>query len=439
MSKNIELATLESFDKDYSNDVVAKVMRRALAKNSIADIAFVGEKQSGTTFNFSIDIPTMTVTNQKASGRCWLFAGLNVLREMVAKQCNIKEFELSQNYVAFYDKLEKINFVMESLISLKDADKDDRTLVWLLQTGVQDGGQWDMVVSLVKKYGLAPKSAMEESFQSSNTRAMNRLINQRLRKFNADIRKIDDSEIPAYKESTLKELYSMLCTCFGMPPKTFDFEYVDKDNQYHLEQGLTPKSFMEKYLPVDLDDYVSLTNAPTDDKPFNHVFTVDYIGNVVGGNPITYFNVSMDELKEAVLKQLKDGEVVWFGSDVGQYGDRELGFWDSAAYDYNSTFGIDFNMTKEEKLDNRDSAMNHAMVITGVNLVDDKPTKWKIENSWGPERGHKGYYVMSAEWFDMGVFQVVVNKKYLSKEQLEALNQDPIHLHPWDPMGTLAD
>lgn len=439
MSKTIELEALSKYEEEYLQDTVQTVARRALAKHSVADIAFVGENEWNTTCQFSIDIPTMSATSQNASGRCWLFAGMNVLREIVAKKCHIPEFELSQNYIAFYDKLEKINFMMESCIELKDAPKDDRTLVWLLQTGIQDGGQWDMIVSLVKKYGLVPKSAMPESFQSSNTRAMNGLINQRLRKFNAKIRTMTDSEIAEYKEETLKELYGMLCTCFGLPPKTFTFEYVDEFKQHHYESGLDPHSFYDKYIGVDLDDYISLIHAPTDDKPFNHVFTVDYIGNVVGGNPVTYFNVEMDELKAIVLKQLKDREIVWFGSDCSKFGDREKGLWDPNMYDYNTTFGIDFDMTKEEMMDNRHSAMNHAMVITGVNLVDGTPTKWKIENSWGPDRGHKGYYVASDAWFDLLVYQVVVNKKYLSDEQKAMLESDPIHLHPWDPMGTLAD
>ena len=232
MSKEIKLETLAAFDEEYMKDPIAKVMRRALAKNGIDSIAYVEENEYRTLPTFSIDIPTMSATNQKASGRCWLFAGMNVLREKIAKKCNMKEFELSQNYIAFYDKLEKINWTMEALIENRKVDKDDRTLVWILQNAVQDGGQWDMIVSLVKKYGIVPKSVMNESFTSSSTRYLNQLINQRLRKFNAKIRIMDESQIEAYKEDTLKELYGFLCTCFGLPPKTFDFEYVDKDAQY---------------------------------------------------------------------------------------------------------------------------------------------------------------------------------------------------------------
>lgn len=438
MGKEIKLEELDSLTDLYKKDTLASAMRHALAKNSIADIAYVQESSAKTQCQFSIDIKTMSAVSQEASGRCWLFAGLNVLREEVAKKCHIKEFELSQNYVAFYDKLEKINYMMESCIELKDRDIDDRTLTWVLQTGVQDGGQWDMIVSLIKKYGVVPKNVMPETYQSSHTRDMNGLINKKLRQFNAKIRGLSDEEISKVKEETLKELYSFLCTCFGVPPKTFDFEYVDEDGQYHLVKDLDPHTFYNEYVGLNLDDYVSIINAPTKDKPFNHVFTVNYIGNVVGGNPIRYLNLNLEDFKEVVLKQLKNKEVVWFGSDCGKDGDRQIGTWDDKAYDYGLAFGMDFKMSKEEMLDHRQAAMNHAMVITGVNLVDETPTKWKIENSWGTDKANKGYYVMSDSWFDLYVFQAVVHKKYLTAEQLQALEGEVIELNPWDPMGTLA-
>lgn len=438
MSKDIKLEQIEAYTSKYENDVFAKAMRHALNKNSITTIANVQEASSKTQCQFSIDIKTMSAVSQEASGRCWLFAGLNVLREEVAKKCKIKEFELSQNYVAFYDKLEKINYTMESCIKLKDQPIDDRTLTWVLQTGVQDGGQWDMIVSLIKKYGVVPKTVMPETYQSSHTRDMNGIINKKIRQFNSKIRSLDNDGIAKLKDKTLEELYTFLCTCFGIPPKQFDFEYVDEDGKYHIVKDLTPHQFYDEYVGIDLDDYVSITNAPTKDKPFNHTFTVNYIGNVVGGNPVRYLNLDLPDFKVAVLKQLKDYQVVWFGSDCGKDGDREGGPWDNNAYDYETAFGFDLGMTKEEMLDNRQAAMNHAMVITGVNLDGEQPTKWKIENSWGPDKANKGYYVMSDSWFDLYVFQAVVNKKYLTKEQLEALESDPIELNPWDPMGTLA-
>lgn len=438
MSKEIQMNTLNQYETNYQNDKQAKAMRRALAKNELDSIAFVSESTANTKCQFSIDIPTLKVANQQASGRCWLFAGLNIVREEVAKKCELEEFELSQNYVSFYDKLEKINYMMETCIELKDRPADDRTLTWVLQTGVQDGGQWDMLVSVIQKYGVVPQSVMPETYQSNHTRTMNQLINTKMRQFCAKIRHLSDEEIQALKEKTLEEMYGLLCTCFGVPPKTFDFEYVDKHSNCHCVKDLDPHTFYEKYVGIDLNDYISIINAPTKDKPFNHIFTVTYLGNVVGGNPICYLNLELNEFKTLVLKQLQHKELVWFGCDCGKDGDRQLGIWDDQAYDYQSAFNIDFSMSKEDMLDYRQAAMNHAMVFTGVNVEEDHPTKWKVENTWGDDKANKGYYVMSDTWFDRYVFQAVVNKKYLSQAQLELLNSEVIALNPWDPMGTLA-
>lgn len=393
---------------------------------------------------FSIDLKTMPVTNQKSSGRCWIFAGLNVLREIVAKKCQIAQFELSQNYIAFYDKYEKINYFLECMIELKDCNPDDRTFKHIVSTGVQDGGQWDMFVSLIKKYGVVPKQAMDETYASSNTRDTNFLINTKLRQAAYTIQTMaknnaSDEAIYQYKDQVLNELYGLLCTVNGVPPQTFDFEYVDEKGVYHLEQHLTPKSFNDTYIGDCLDDYISIINAPTADKPFNRIFTVSYLGNVIEGNPITYLNVEMDIFKQLVLKQLSDGEVVWFGSDCGKFSSRDEGVFDDSAFKYDDTFGIDFSLSKGAMLTYGHSMMNHAMVLTGVNLVDGKNTKWKIQNSWGDGAGKKVYFVCSDTWFDRFVYQAVVNKKYLSDNLKDALKGQPIVLKPWDPMGSLAD
>ncbi len=433
--KEISKESLEKWQADYDQDKLQKVVRQFLFDNDLSKSAKLHYEMQD---QFSINIPTLPVTNQMASGRCWLFAGLNVLREEVAKKLNLSEFELSQNYVAFYDKLEKINFTLESLIALKDRPWDDRTLSWVLETGIQDGGQWDMFVAIVKKYGVVPKSAMIESYQSSHTAMMNSLINRTLRRFAYDIRKLDEDAIKAHKEEVLEKLYGMLCTCFGVPPKTFDFEYVDKDKNYHKLTGLDPLGFYKEYVGLDLDDYVSIINSPTSDKPFYKTFTVDYLGNVLG-KKVRYLNLPLSEFKKTIIAKMKNGEIVWFGSDCGKFGERNKGYWDPAAFDYDTLFDIDFSISKEAALMFRDSAMNHAMVFTGVNLEGEKSTKWRIENSWGDDKAHKGYYVASDLWFDAYVYQAVVDKKYLSPEAIEALAEDDIHLNPWDPMGTLAD
>lgn len=438
--KEIEYSWLEEETKKYKENTSLNILKRALYKNPINDVAYNLEAETNDAFRFSIDIPTMSATNQKQSGRCWIFAGLNFLREIIAKKYKIENFEFSQNYVAFYDKLEKINFALEKLIDLRGKDSDDRVLLWILDGGIADGGQWDMLVNVIEKYGLVTKDAMLETQSSSGTRNINYLINCLIRKFNEKIRKVKNvKEAREIKDATIKEAYALLCTCFGVPPTKFDFEYVDKDKNYHIEKDLKPIEFYKNYVGDVLKDYVSIINAPTKDKPFNKVYTVDYLGNVIGGNDIKYLNLDLNDFKKLVLAQLKEKEIVWFGSDCSNYGDRAKGIWDDKLFTYNESFGIDFALTKESALTNRNSAMNHAMVLTGVNLIDDKPTKWKIENSWGSDVANKGYYLCSDSWFDRFVYQAVINKKYLTEEQKKYLKSKAIHLNPWDPMGTLAD
>lgn len=437
--KEISIETLNNMRETYLKSDKARVVRNALTKNDITTISRSFEAVCENPSVFSIDLKTMPVTNQMASGRCWIFSSMNVLREKIASKFGIKDFELSQNFIAFYDKLEKANWFMNCVTAEKDSDKDSPEMRYLLGNAVGDGGQWNMLVSIVKKYGLCPKTAMPETYQSSHTGGMNRILNQRLKKFACDIRKMNDEEMEAYRAKTTAEIFGLLADCFGLPPMSFTFEYVDKNDVHHAEYNVTPLDFYHKYLGVDLDSYVNIMNGPTADKPYYHQYTVKYLGNVAGGNPISMVNLPLDEFKGAILAQLKDGNPVWFGCDCGPDGDREAGLWDDKAYCYGDTFDMDLSMSKAEMLDYRQSAMNHAMVFTGVNLVDGKPTRWKIENSWGDKVANKGYFTCSDSWFDKYMYVAAVERKYLSEKALAALDEKPVELAPWDPFGTLAD
>lgn len=440
--ESISKEHLSKLLKDYKNEKVFDVARHALANSEIPNVALNKDNVKEMDFNFDINIETMDATNQKASGRCWIFAATNVLREMIAKEKNIKFFELSQSYIAFYDKLEKLNYTLEALIEMIDKDYDDRTLQFML-AGIGDGGQWDMFVSVVKKYGVCPKNAFPETYTSSATRYINSLVNAEVRRFASDSRKVfakgGMDAVYQLKNQLMDRFYRALVSVYGLPPEKFDFEYTDSKNVCHVEKGYTPESFFEKYVGNKLDEYVSIINAPTKDKPFGKSYTVKYLGNVVGGKQVKHLNLPMERMKELILSQLKDNQIVWFGSDVASYGDRVNGVWDDGLFDFKSLLELDIKMDKGESLDFRSSAMNHAMCITGVAIRDGKPTKWKIENSWGTANGQKGYYIMSASWFDQYTYQAVINKKYLTKEELAAYEDKPIELKPWDPMGSLAD
>ena len=425
------------------NDDKNAILRHALSKNSLYEIVASQDAEPEMDFNFDINIKTLPAANQKASGRCWVFAATNICREIIASKCNMNNFELSQSYLAFYDRLEKANYLLESVIELIDKDYDDRTLAFLLQNGVGDGGQWDMFVNLVNKYGLCPKNVYPETNTSSATRETAQVINFNIRKFASIAKELYNSKgidvVRKAKDELLEKFYVLLSDAYGLIPEKFDFEYTDKDGNYHLEKDFTPMSFKEKYLGNQLDDFVSLINAPTKDKPFGKTYTVAYLGNVVGGKDVTHLNVTMDRMKELILSQLRDNRIVWFGSDVGFYGDREVGVWDDQKFDLETPFQLSLLMDKGESLDYHASQMNHAMCITGVSFKNNEPRKWKIENSWGKDRAKEGYYIMSNTWFNQFVYQAVVDKKYLNEEELKALKEKPIVLKPWDPMGSLAD
>ena len=439
IKKELLSKQLNAYKKDPRNAII----RHALVKNSIYTVASSQDDIQEMDFNFDINIKTLPAANQKASGRCWIFAATNVCREIIAEQCQLSNFELSQSYVAFYDRLEKSNYLLESVIELIDKDYDDRTLTFLLENGVGDGGQWDMFVNLVNKYGLCPKNVFPETNTSSATRETAQLINFNIRKFASKAKALYQAQglvaVRKEKEAVLNKIYNLLVNAYGLVPESFDFEYTDKDGNYHLEKGFTPLSFKEKYLGNRLDDFVSLINAPTKDKAFGKTYTIQYLGNVVGGKEVTHLNVTMERMKELILAQLKDNRIVWFGSDVAFYGEREEGVWDDQRFDLNAAFDFDLLMDKGESLDYHASQMNHAMCITGVSFREGKPSKWKIENSWGKDRAKDGYYIMSASWFDQFVYQAVVDKKYLNADELKALSKKPIVLKPWDPMGSLAD
>lgn len=434
---------LTCYAESYTSDSKKQAMTHVFSKVALNDLAFDPVAAKKMQFKFSIDHKTMSATNQKGTGRCWLFAATNVLREMIAKKKNLDNFELSQSYLAFWDKFERINYFLESVIDTANLPDGDRTVDFIIGGAISDGGQWDMFVNIVKKYGIVPKDAMPETFQSSATGQLNDYINKYLKKKAYEIRSSISSEngaekVQKIKEEALDACFSFLCECYTLPPATFDFEYVTKDHEHKIEKGYTPISFRDEMIGDMLDNYVSIINAPTKDKPYNKTYTVSYLGNIIGASDIVYLNLEMEEFKNIVVQQLKDGELVWFGSDCGKCGDGSRRAWDDNQYDFTLLTGLDFKMTKEQMLDYHVSQMNHAMVITGVNLDDDKPNRWKIENSWGSEGVNGGYHMASDSWFDLYVYQAVVHKKYLG-DKVKLLEEKPTVLLPWDPMGSLAD
>lgn len=405
------------------------------------------EKRSSAVENipvFSIDLTKDKVSNQKASGRCWMFAALNTFRHKMISDFQLEDFELSQAHTFFWDKYEKSNWFLEQILATADLELTSRKVKFLLDTPQQDGGQWDMVVSLFEKYGVVPKAIYPESVSSSNSRELNQILNKLLRQDAQILRElvkdgVDPSTLQVKKEELLQEIFNFLAMNLGLPPRQFDFSYRDKENHFHSENNLTPQEFYRKYVDLHLDDYVSIINAPTADKPYGRSYTVEMLGNVAGSKPVRYLNVDMDRLKELAIAQMQAGETVWFGSDVGQSSNRKAGIMDEGIYDFTSSMDLHLMQDKAGRLDYSESLMTHAMVLTGVDLDEDgRSKKWKVENSWGNKVGNKGYFVASDAWMDQYTYQIVVRKEFLSAEELVAYEAEPIVLAPWDPMGALA-
>ena len=405
------------------------------------------EKRSAAVENtpiFSLDLTKDKVSDQKASGRCWMFAALNTFRHKMIAGFQLEDFELSQAHTFFWDKYEKSNWFLEQVIATADQELTSRKVKFLLDTPQQDGGQWDMVVSLFEKYGVVPKSVYPESISSSNSRELNQILNKLLRQDAQILRElaadgVESSELQAKKEELLQEVFNFLAMSLGLPPRQFDFSYRDKDNHFHSESGLTPLTFYQKYVDLKLDDYVSIINAPTADKPYGRSYTVEMLGNVVGSKPVRYLNVEMGRLKELAIAQMQAGETVWFGSDVAQSSNRKAGVMAEGMHDFTASMDIRLTQDKAGRLDYSESLMTHAMVLTGVDLDENgKAKKWKVENSWGEKVGNKGYFVASDAWMDEYTYQIVVRKEFLTATELAAYKAEPLVLAPWDPMGALA-
>lgn len=442
MSK-IENERTQAFREAFAKNSKQVALQRGVVKNGIRASAENVQTHVENTPVFSIDLATGKVANQKQSGRCWMFAALNTFRHKLLTTFQLKDFELSQNYTFFWDKYEKANYFYENILATAEQPTSSREVAFLMQTPQQDGGQWDMIVSLFQKYGVVPKAVMPESSSSSNSRDLNNYLNKLLRKHAVLLRQMvaeeaTAEEIQANREAMLQEVYNLLAISLGTPPEVFDFEYRDEEKNYHLDQDLTPQSFYEKYVGVNLDNYVSIINAPTADKPFMRSYTVDMLGNVVDGKQVKYLNLEMEDFKALAVKQLEQGESVWFGCDVGQSSTRDSGIMALDAYDVEDLFDMDLTMTKAERLDYGESMMTHAMVLTGVDVINEQAKKWKVENSWGEKVGDKGFFVMSDEWMDEYTYQIVVRKEFLTTEQLSAFEAEPTVLAPWDPMGALA-
>lgn len=437
MAHELTLDEIAKFQQDYQQNKQNKIAELAVVNNGVQKASFNGEGIRDLNRTFSIEIPTDNVTDQKQSGRCWLFAALNVLRHKFAKKYHTKNFTFSQSYLFFWDRIERANIFFNHILETADKPADDRTVHFYLQAPDTDGGQWHMAISLIRKYGLVPTYAQDESFTANNTAAFSQALNMKLREDGLVLRKLaqagKNDEIEQKRQEYLSEIYRMAVIAFGQPVQKFDLEFKDDDGNYKLDQNITPLDFFHNYFEDDLDDYVVLFNAP--DHEYDKLYAFPFEDNVEGGSPVRFLNTKIENLKEAAIKQLKDGETIWFGCDVGKQSDRQKGILAADLYETDTIFGIETKLNKKERLQTGASGSTHAMTFVGVDVVDGKPRQWKVENSWGTKVGDKGYFVMDDKWFDEYLFKVVVKKQYLPEKLVKIAEGEATPVPCWDSMA----
>ena len=442
MSRGVTKAQIEEFRKSFDSDPSATVAQNAVSNADLSTLALRRDLVQDMDFSFSTKLDDWNATNQRRSGRCWLFATLNLFRVGAMKKMNLKKFEFSQAHIHFWDKLERANHFLEAILDTSDRPVDDRTIHFLLSDPIGDGGQWNMATNLIRKHGLVPMSAYPESHSSSSTRSMNTVLKDILRTTASEIRRILDdggskNEARKHKEERMKEIWRVLCIHLGTPPEKFDWQWRDKDNEFHRKGTMTPLEFVDEYVEVDWEEYICIVNDPRNE--YYRTYTVDFLQNVAGGPPVVYLNVPSNEMKDITQRLLENGTPVWMGCDVGKNMARKRGLWDAELYDLKGLYGIQFGMEKADRLRFGQTMMTHAMLFTGVDVVDGKPRRWRVENSWGSEdSGEKGFYTMNDNWYDEHMFEIAAPKDYLTDEMKSGLKGDPIVLPAWDPMGSLA-
>lgn len=433
-SGGIDAAMMQTIRTGYGNSAAERAVKNALASHSIATLAVNADNLAMCDTHFSDVVKTKGITDQKSSGRCWLFTGLNVLRAKMIVKHDLGSFEFSQNYLSFYDLLEKSNLFLQGIIDTRKLPLDDRKVEWLLKNPIGDGGQFTGVSNLIMKYGAVPKSVMPETYQSDNTRHMRTILSLKLREYALVLREAKMADTAALKLEQLTEIYGILVKCLGVPPTEFEWTRYNAKGEAVSTKQYTPQSFYEEYIGEDLEsNYVMIMNDPT--REYGKVYEIDYDRHVYDGENWVYVNLPIERVKQIAIASIKDNTAMYFSCDVGKYFDRTKGTLDIANLDYESLFDTSFPMDKKQRVQTFASGSSHAMTLIAVDIDEaGKTKKWMVENSWGPRSGYKGNVIMTDEWFDQYMFRLVAERKYVPEDVLKMLEQKPIMLPAWDPM-----
>ena len=431
---------LQQIRKAHPTTASDRALRNALAGTSINQLATSANNPDATDTHFSNEVPSRGITDQKSSGRCWLFTGLNVMRAKVIKQYGLGDFQFSQSYDFFYDQLEKSNLFLQAVIDNARKPMSDQLVDWLFKNPLSDGGTFCGVIDVVSKYGLVPSEAMPESYNANNTSRMASILSLKLREYGLTLRKMaaqgkKTAELEKQKTEMLGTIYHILTICLGEPVQQFTWTPRDASGKALGEaKTYTPQEFYKEYVGTDLrNTYIMVMNDPS--RPYHKTYTIDMDRHSYDGMQWTYLNLPIEEIKPLAIASIKDSTMMYFSCDVGKYLDSKTGVLSLKNYDYESLFGTTFPMTKAERISSYASASSHAMTLMAVDLdKDGKAQKWMVENSWGASSGYRGHLIMTDEWFDEYMFRLVVDKKYVPASMLELMKQTPTKLPAWDPL-----
>lgn len=427
---------IKSFRTEFKNNPETKALMNAVSSNDIQKLAINRENLGKIDNLFSHRVKSSGITDQKSTGRCWLFTGLNVLRAEVMEEKSLENFSFSQSFNFFYDQLEKSNLFLEGIIATADKPMDDKKVEWLFKNPIGDGGQWTGVVDIINKYGLVPAEVFPESYNSENTRLVSRFVGRKLKEDALSLRSMHaqgkkESELRKAKEIMLADIYQILAISLGETPQEFTWRYKDKDGNLSALSTYTPKSFFEEFVNVNLDDYIMFMNDPT--REFGKLYEIEYDRHTLEGGNWKYINLENEKIKNFAVASIVGNDAMYFSCDVGKQLDKDRGFLDVNNFDYDALFGMDFTLDKKQRIETFESGSTHGMALVGVDLVEEKPAKWLLENSWG-DSGFNGHLIMTDEWFNEYMFRLVIHKKYVDAETLKILNNEAIILPPWDPM-----
>ncbi len=439
MKEQISLEQISKFNEEYNKNRNNKIIENSITKNGLENTCIDRQIIMENQPIFNIELPECKRYDQKDSYKCWIYAGINVIKHDIAQNLDIDimKLELSNNYIAFFDKLEKSNNAYENIIELENTSLDYIHKEKMIKFCVSEGGYWQWFVAIINKYGIVPMSFMSDAVESTNYQKVSEIFAEKVKKdinYLLELKNKNESteKLREEKERFLQENYNLLSKILGEPLFKFDYEYKDKDNNYMIYKNMTPIDFRNRFLTLNLNNFVSIGNFPMYNKEYYKVYSKKYLGNIYKSSYANFLNLPIEDLKELTIKQLKDGIPVWMGAHILKLRDKKSGVLDIRLYNYKETLNFK-PLTKKESLDLHDIEMHHAMTFCGVHLVENKPIRWKVEDNYGDKEKENGYYIMNDNFFNEFVLNVIIDKKYLSKEQLELLEQEPIEIEIDEP------